>query len=40
MLLIDDRLENADAARAFGMDAIHFTGPDALRKELAARGLI
>jgi len=33
-LFIDDRLENVAAAAAVGMQAIHFTGADALRGDL------
>jgi putative hydrolase of the HAD superfamily len=33
-LFIDDRLENVASAAAVGMKAIHFTGADALRREL------
>ena len=33
-LFIDDRLENVAAAAAVGMKAIHFTGEDALRRDL------
>ncbi|HEV2334607.1 MAG TPA: HAD family phosphatase [Stellaceae bacterium] len=37
---IDDVEVNAAAARPFGMHAIHFTDPAALRAELAALGLL
>ena len=37
---IDDNLRNADAATALGMHGIHFTGPAALRRDLAALGLL
>ena len=37
---IDDVEANVAAARPFGMHAIHFTGPDALRDELVALGLL
>jgi len=40
VLFIDDTEANAAAARALGMDAIHFTGADALRAALVERGLI
>jgi putative hydrolase of the HAD superfamily len=33
-LFIDDRLENVASAAAVGMKAIHFTGADALRRDL------
>ena len=33
-LFIDDRLENVAAAAAVGMKAVHFTGADALRRDL------
>ncbi|MDA9208166.1 HAD family phosphatase [Octadecabacter sp.] len=39
-VFIDDGLHNCIGARAAGMDAIHFTGPDALRKDLEARSLL
>jgi FMN phosphatase YigB (HAD superfamily) len=38
-LFIDDKPENVDGARRAGMQALHFTGIDALREELARRGL-
>jgi 2-haloacid dehalogenase len=38
-LFIDDAAKNVQGARDFGMDAIHFTGPDALQAGLALRGL-
>jgi len=37
---IDDVAANAMAARPFGIHGIHFTGPAALREELAALGLL
>lgn len=37
---VDDSLCNVDAARAAGMDAVHFTGAPALRRELEERGLL
>ena len=37
---VDDSLDNVEAALAAGMDAVHFTDADALRGQLAARGLI
>lgn len=39
-VFIDDGRHNCIGARAAGMDAIHFTGPETLRTELAARGLL
>lgn len=36
----DDGLHNCLGARAVGMDAIHFTGPDALEAGLKDRGLL
>ena len=39
-VFIDDGLHNCLGARAAGMDAIHFTGPDALRRALQDRGLL
>ncbi|MEM6594242.1 MAG: HAD family phosphatase [Pseudomonadota bacterium] len=39
-IFIDDGSHNCIGARAAGMDAIHFTGPDALRAGLQARGLL
>lgn len=39
-VFIDDGLHNCLGARAAGMDAIHFKGPDALRKDLSARSLL
>ncbi|MCB9750817.1 MAG: HAD family phosphatase [Myxococcales bacterium] len=38
-LFVDDREKNCAGARAVGMDAIAFTGADALRVSLRARGL-
>ena len=38
-VFIDDSEPNVIAARKFGMKAIHFTTPEALRKELIALGL-
>jgi 2-haloacid dehalogenase len=38
-VFIDDGLHNCIAARAAGMDAIHFTGAEALRTALTERGL-
>lgn len=37
---VDDSETNVAGARAYGMDAIHFTGPDALRAVLVERGLL
>jgi 2-haloacid dehalogenase len=39
-VFIDDVAANAEAARPFGIHPIHFTGPDALRAELAELGLL
>ncbi|MCH9608927.1 MAG: Phosphoglycolate phosphatase [Chlamydiales bacterium] len=40
IIFIDDREENVIAARAFGIDAIHFTNISQLTKELVSRGLM
>jgi 2-haloacid dehalogenase len=37
---IDDKAANAEAARRFGMHGIHFTTPDALRRELVRLGVL
>lgn len=37
---IDDSLKNVEGARAFGMQAHHFTDPGALEADLVARGLL
>lgn len=37
-VFIDDREENAAGARAVGMQAIHFTSPDTLRRDLVNMG--
>jgi HAD superfamily hydrolase (TIGR01509 family) len=39
-LFIDDSAKNIDGARAFGMQAEHFTTPDGLEAALIARGLL
>ncbi|MCJ8138763.1 HAD-IA family hydrolase [Falsirhodobacter halotolerans] len=39
-VFIDDSAANAAGARAFGMDAIHFTTPEALEAALIERGLL
>jgi 2-haloacid dehalogenase len=39
-LFIDDSEKNILGARAAGMDAVHFIGPDALAAALAERGLL
>lgn len=39
-LFIDDRAENVAAAAALGMDAVRFTSPPALERDLTARGLL
>jgi len=40
MLLVDDRMENVEGARRVGLQAVRFTTPQALREELARRGLL
>ena len=37
---VDDVARNAEAATALGLHGIHFTGPAALRRELAGLGLL
>jgi len=39
-LFIDNKQNNCDAARAVGMDAVHFSDAEQLRSELAQRGLL
>lgn len=39
-LFIDDNLKNVEASRNFGIETIHFTNPEDLRKELAALGIL
>jgi 2-haloacid dehalogenase len=39
-IFIDDAAKNVAGARAAGLHAIHFTGPDALRAELRGLGLL
>jgi 2-haloacid dehalogenase len=39
-LFIDDAPRNVERARDLGMDAVHFSGADALRAELVSRGLL
>lgn len=39
-VFIDDGLHNCIGAQAAGIDAIHFTGPNALRTDLKARSLL
>ncbi len=39
-VFIDDGLQNVEGARAVGMDAIHFTSPQALDAALTERGLL
>ncbi len=39
-VFIDDRIENIEAARAFGIHGLHFAGPAKLRVDLAALGLL
>ena len=40
ILFIDDKAANAEAARAVGMDALHYGGPYPLRISLGERGLL
>ncbi len=40
VVFIDDRIENVEAARAIGLDAILFKSPDQIRIELTARELL
>ena len=40
ILFIDDKATNVDGARAAGMDALHYGGPQALRVSLRERGLL
>ena len=39
-VFVDDLVINVEAARASGLRALHFTGPEKLRAELAALRLI
>ncbi|MEL7281156.1 MAG: HAD family phosphatase [Pseudomonadota bacterium] len=39
-IFIDDTLRNVEGAQVFGMDAIHFTDPVALRSDLRERGML
>lgn len=39
-VLIDDRLDNVEGARAAGWHAIHYTGDTALRRELQELGVL
>lgn len=39
IIFIDDRLDNVEAAKTVGIDAIHFTEVDALKQELAKRAI-
>ncbi len=39
-IFIDDGAHNCVGAKAAGMDAIHFTNPDALRTSLEAKGVL
>lgn len=39
-VFIDDGLQNVEGARAAGMDAIHFTSPQALEEALTERGFL
>jgi len=38
-VFIDDSQPNVDAARQVGFDAVRFTDPDQLRRDLRARDL-
>jgi putative hydrolase of the HAD superfamily len=40
VLFIDDREQNLAPARALGMETVHFTGAEALERELTGRGLL
>ena len=40
VVYVDDSVRNVDAARAAGMDAVHFVGADGLREELRRRALL
>lgn len=40
VVFFDDRLDNVEAARAFGFDAVQFTGETALRAALQSRKLL
>jgi len=40
VVFFDDRLDNVEAARAFGFDAEQFVGAQKLREDLVARGLL
>jgi 2-haloacid dehalogenase len=39
-LFIDDSMKNVEGAQAAGWQAVHFAGPDKLRVDLMARGLL
>lgn len=39
-LFIDDNEKNVEASRKFGIETIHFTNPEDLRKELAGLGIL
>lgn len=39
-IFIDDQLKNIEAARKLGIDAIHFTSAELLRKDLVTRGIL
>ena len=39
-IFIDDSVRNVEAAARAGFDAIHFTSPDQLRRDLTHRGLL
>jgi len=40
IIFIDDQLKNITAAQDYGIDAIHFTSAELLRKELVTRGIL
>ncbi|MGE5630386.1 MAG: HAD family hydrolase [Caulobacteraceae bacterium] len=39
-VFIDDVMENLEAAHKLGIETIHFTTPDILRKELGSKGIL
>lgn len=40
VVFIDDKLENVDAAKTLGIDAVLFESADGIREELRKRGLL